>query len=250
MSALPVPILCYHRIAELPTSDPLSSFSITPQAFARQMRWLIACRYRILPLAALAAPASPQPPRCAVITFDDGYLDTYEEALPILQQQGFPATVFLVSGWLDGTEKKCQPPATVLQRSHVLEMSQHGITAGAHSRAHRRLDDLSSSALWAEVAGSKADLESALGLPIRFFAYPYGLYNPAVGQAVRSCQYDLAVAVNNGTADPYSLHRIPVVREDSLLTFAWKLLIWPRRLREHLRKSRLRTVARKAQGHA
>lgn len=250
MSTLPIPILCYHRIAELPASDPLQPLSVTPQAFAGQMRWLVAGRYRILPLSALVAPASPQPPRGAVLTFDDGYLDIYEQAFPILRQHGFPATIFLVSWWLDGADKRCQPPAVVLQPSQILEMSQHGITVGAHSRAHRRLDELSGAALWSEVAGSKTDLENTLGLPVPFFAYPYGLYNATVRQAVRSCAYDLAVAVNNGSADPFSLYRIPIGVSESLLSFAWKLLIWPRRLRRQWSRSRLRAVAKRAQGHA
>ena len=93
----PFPILIYHRVNPWP-----SSFAIDvtpPDRFRRQMEHL-ARRYRVLPLEELwrRTQEGSLPPRCVAVTFDDGYADNHEFALPILRELGIPATVFVVTG--------------------------------------------------------------------------------------------------------------------------------------------------------
>lgn len=93
-------ILNYHRILESP--DPLLAAEPDAVSFRWQMQVLADC-FNVLPLdAALAAlDAGRLPPRAVCITFDDGYRSTHDVALPILRDFGFPATVFVTTGFID-----------------------------------------------------------------------------------------------------------------------------------------------------
>lgn len=93
--------LIYHRV--LPQPDPLRPEEIDASCFDWQIRTLSSC-FNVIPLAE-AVPALAKgtlPPRAACITFDDGYADNYEVALPILKRRGVPATFFISSGFLFG----------------------------------------------------------------------------------------------------------------------------------------------------
>ena len=249
-----IPILCYHRIADLPLDHPLRPHSVTPPAFARQMAFLAARGYCCVSLAdalALAggvrhgAGGSRYDPSGAAystraypaggrrpfaLTFDDGALDCYQVALPICESHGFRPTVFLVSGWLAGQgEDSALGP--LLSPAHVLEMRGRGVAFGAHSRTHRPLVDLPAAELAAEICGCKAELEQLLGEPVAAFAYPYGLSDQATRAAAAACGYALAVAVANGTDDRFNLRRQPIGAYDTLLSLAWKTSPWPARYR-------------------
>ncbi|WP_234814961.1 polysaccharide deacetylase family protein [Noviherbaspirillum denitrificans] len=94
-------ILIYHRV--LPARDPLFPGEVDAQDFERQMR-LVQSSFNIIPLAdaVRALRNKTLPPRAACITFDDGYADNAEVALPILRRLGIPATFFIATGFLDG----------------------------------------------------------------------------------------------------------------------------------------------------
>jgi peptidoglycan/xylan/chitin deacetylase (PgdA/CDA1 family) len=218
-----IPILCYHRIAELPANHPLRPYSVTPSAFARQMAYLATHSYRCVALTDLEAAPQAGDQRCFALTFDDGTLDCYETASPICEPYGFHPTVFLVSRWLVDCDAADAAMGPLLTSAHVLEMRRRGVSFGAHSRTHRRLVGLSAQEARAEVCGCKAEIEQVLGEPVTTFAYPFGLSNPAVREAVATCGYALAVAVDNGSEERFNLRREPVGVDDTLLSFAWKV---------------------------
>lgn len=94
-------ILIYHRV--LPHKDPLFPGEVDRAEFSDQMAAL-SSRFNVLPLldAVRMAKAGTLPPRAAAITFDDGYADNAEVALPVLQQHGLHATFFVATGFLNG----------------------------------------------------------------------------------------------------------------------------------------------------
>ena len=94
-------VLVYHRV--LAERDPLLAGEPTVSEFEARMRW-VASNYDVLPLieAVRALRAGRLPPRALSITFDDGYADNYENALPVLRRLNLPATFFIASGFLDG----------------------------------------------------------------------------------------------------------------------------------------------------
>jgi peptidoglycan/xylan/chitin deacetylase (PgdA/CDA1 family) len=92
-------IISYHRFSERDGGEPISA-----RAFAEQVKYL-AARYTLVPLSRLADCLRKReiPPRLAAITIDDGYLDAYEIAFPILRKHRAPATVFVVTEFVEGT---------------------------------------------------------------------------------------------------------------------------------------------------
>jgi peptidoglycan/xylan/chitin deacetylase (PgdA/CDA1 family) len=99
-------VLAYHRINDYPSPDFLGYapiVSASPQMFERQMEF-VAQHYNVIELEALqryVLEGIPLPPKPLLITFDDGYLDNYQHAFPILRQYGLPAVLFLVSDCMD-----------------------------------------------------------------------------------------------------------------------------------------------------
>jgi len=92
-------VLIYHRV--LPAADPLQPGEVTLDAFRWQMETVARC-FRVLPLgeAVERLREGTLPARAAAITFDDGYADNHELALPVLDRLGLPATFFVTTGRL------------------------------------------------------------------------------------------------------------------------------------------------------
>ena len=94
-----IPILMYHNIGRPPEGARLRSLYVRRGAFARQMRLLRMLGYQGLSMQqAMPYLRGERVGRVAAITFDDGYIDTLESALPVLKHHGFSATCYIVSG--------------------------------------------------------------------------------------------------------------------------------------------------------
>ncbi len=228
-----VPVLMYHAFS---AGDEGERFVVSRRSFARQMRLLAALRYRVIPLAQLASAlreGRPLPRRSAVVTIDDGYRDNFEVAHPVLRRRGFPATVFLVSRRLgasnDWDEEGAVAGRPLLDREQVERMRRGGIGFGAHTRTHRELPGLGPAEMGDQLAGSRSDLEAALGEPVEEFAYPYGSQDDRVLEATREAGFTAACTVEAMPArpgdDPLRIPRIEITGTDSPLRFLRKLWI-------------------------
>ena len=154
-----VPILMYHSISDAPT-PPTRALSVGPAAFADQLGYLQRQGFTGLTFAELCRRCrvgQPLPDRPIVLTFDDGYADNLREAAPILTRFGFPATVFVTTGWMDDASLPAvrRPPDRMLSWNQLAELSACGLEIGAHSHSHPQLDQLSERQLHAELAGPK-----------------------------------------------------------------------------------------------
>ncbi len=191
-------ILTYHSISEgrLPLCTP-------PRVFAEQMAWLAAEGHRVISLAELAdALIGKQsfPRRVVVLTFDDGFLDFYEAAFPILRQFDFPATVFLVTQYCGRTNRWPGQAAwaeelPLLDWQQVKEMDRRGMAFGSHTATHPDLSQLAPEEVEREVLTSKRELEAQLGRPVEFFCYPSGRLNRE-SRAIISRHFRGACSVN------------------------------------------------------
>ncbi len=211
----PVPVLMYHSIGG---ADRLA---VRTEAFAEQLAYLRENGYTPLPFGAGARHAE----RPVMITFDDGYADFHEHALPLLDRHGYTATVFVTTGWLDdaGPYAAGSPPGRMLSWAQTAELAAAGVLIGAHGHSHAQLDQLGGPSLREELHRSRELLQDRLGRPVRTMAYPYGYSSARVRREVRAAGYTAACAVANAvmteSADPYAMPRLTVRASTSLEAF-------------------------------
>ncbi|MEV7505325.1 polysaccharide deacetylase family protein [Streptomyces sp. NPDC093018] len=218
MSDQPVPVLMYHSVATAP-SAATRTLSVTPDAFAEQLSLIGESGSTPVTAAELAAHwrgGRPLPARPVLITFDDGYEGVHRHALPLLARHGFPATLFVSTGWLRGAYDTGGGLDTMLDWHQVRRLAASGVEIGGHSHTHPQLDQLDETALEAELVRCTEILTGELGARPLSFAYPYGYSSRRVRRAVRAAGYAQALAVGNGLArraqGPYALRRVTVRR--------------------------------------
>ena len=221
-------VLLYHRVAD--DADPLS---LAPRRFREQMQYLAAEGYTVIDLATAVAmlDAGEVQPRALGLTFDDGFADVREEALPVLAEHGFRATVFITSAVTDGRLRfpwyaGRQPP--VLGWDDVVELDREGtLRFEAHTVSHPNLLSVDDATARAEIADGRRELEQHLGRRVSAFAYPAGLYGERERRLVAEAGYTAAVTcepgVNLPSSDRMLLRRRQIDRGDRLLDFRAKI---------------------------
>lgn len=223
-----VPILMYHAVGENP-SAATRRLSVAPRALGEQLAFLVDHGFTGLTFSDLAGAfetGEALPERPVVLTFDDGYADFAECAWPILRRYGFPATVFVTSGWIAdaGSDAAGTPLDRMLTWAQVRELAAAGIEIGAHSHSHPELDQLADAALREELRLGRTLLEDCIGAPVRTLAYPFGYSTPRVRHAARAAGYRCAAAVRNIRAsssdDIFMLPRLTIRRSTDSSTFA------------------------------
>ncbi|MFJ5778303.1 polysaccharide deacetylase family protein [Streptomyces sp. NPDC093094] len=221
-----VPILMYHSVTDVP-SAATRALSVGPEAFAEQMALIGRLGLTPVTTADLAGrwrDGRPLPPRPVLITFDDGYEGVHRHALPVLAAHGFPATLFVSTGWLRGAHDTGGALDTMLDWTQVRELSGSGVEIGGHSHTHPQLDQLDDAALHRELSRCRDVVAGELGAPPVSFAYPYGYSSRRVRQEVRATGFAQALAVGNGLArraqGPYALRRVTVRRTTDAAEFA------------------------------
>ena len=221
-------ILMYHGVADV-AEDP-NQLCVTPSRFAAQMAALQRLGLRGVAIGTLVDAMRAGRQRGLVgITFDDGYVNVLEAALPELKCRGFTASVFIISGRLGGTNDWDDGPSwPLLSASQVGELAAAGMEIGSHSTTHLRLAGLPASQLEAEVGGSRSSLGALVGAPVRGFAYPYGSMDAAARRAVRDAGYDYACAVQTPMAalGIMALPRIYVGQQDGAARMTAKRFLY------------------------
>ncbi|MGZ7090380.1 MAG: polysaccharide deacetylase family protein, partial [Candidatus Angelobacter sp.] len=181
-----LPALMYHNIG---TAEPGSNkaLTISPAQFRRQLRWLARQGYAGITASqwlAWCREARPLPDKPVLLTFDDAYADTAKHGFRILREEGFTATVFVVSSEIGGTNTWDQANGIAKQELMTADQIRYwatqGIEFGAHTRTHADLTGLSPSDVRAEMVDSRERLAQLVGEPIVSFAYPYGYYDDSV----------------------------------------------------------------------
>jgi peptidoglycan/xylan/chitin deacetylase (PgdA/CDA1 family) len=224
----PLPVLMYHSVSNAPTPST-RALSVSPAAFGEQLSYLRRQGFTGLTFGELSQRrrmAQPLPARPIVLTFDDGYADLIDEALPMLIEHGFPATVFVTTGWLRDAGRYAAGPAPgrMLSWAQLAELSAEGVEVAAHSHSHPQLDQISTARLRTELGASRQLLEDRLGRPVFSLAYPYGYSTKRVRTVAREIGYLQAAVVENAiaatTSDPFRMPRLTIRRSTSSATFA------------------------------
>jgi peptidoglycan/xylan/chitin deacetylase (PgdA/CDA1 family) len=243
-----VPVLMYHSI-----SDGPGPTCIAPEEFQRQMAILEESGYQVVSLSELGEwirGGRDLPPRRAVLTFDDGFLDFATAAFPELQRRKWPATVFLPVGHVGGTDRwePSRPSGSarrLMDWSTVADLAAAGIDFGAHGVTHRDLTRLSGDELADEVLRPQAMIEAKLTRQVTSFAAPFGRSDVSVDDLVRQ-HYRQAVgtelALARSRSDPYAIPRIEMWyfreprRWTALLRGDARIFLSARRLLRRLRR--------------
>jgi len=197
------PILAYHSI------DETGSFMSTRQrVFERQMDFLVETGRRGVSLSHwLQAREQDADRKLVALTFDDGYRNNFELALPILRERGFTASVFLVTGYLgrenSWTMARHAPRLPLMSWKQAEAMAAAGIELQGHTHRHADLTGLSRDDLRAEIEKCFARLDQNLGgLKQRLFCYPYGRFNPEVMSVLEKSGCRAAVTTRLGWNRP------------------------------------------------
>lgn len=204
-------ILTYHSID---TSG--SVVSVAPDDFARQMNSIAESGYRGIALREAVSHREAYgtwPRHRVVLTFDDGFRNFYETAMPVLARHGFTATVFVVTDYMGRRNDWETPPAglgskEILTWEEALELSAMGIEIGSHTRTHPDLRHLSEAEARHEIAGSRLEIEDHLDQPVRSFAYPFGETNPVSTEYVKK-EFQAACTTVLQRANGEPLHNLP-----------------------------------------
>lgn len=219
LQAGPVPILMYHYVRTVDqAADPLGyGLSVTPAQFDEQMRWLHDNGYATVTMATAqrciqGEPACPA--KSVALTFDDGYLDAYTEALPVLQRYGFVATFYVVDSFVG------QPP--YMSWDQIVAMHSNGMEIGSHTLDHIDLSQTASAEVLRQAADSKREIEAKIGAPISSFCYPSGRYNADTVAQVRAAGYSNATTTryDNDYSDMLTLPRRRIEGGKGLDVFA------------------------------
>ncbi len=227
-----IPILMYHNIGIPPKNAKLSNLYVHPRAFSTQMLMLKLLGYQCLSMsAAMPYLRGEKTGRVMALTFDDGYADTFDIALPILKKHGFSATSYFVSQ-LIGKYNKWDAAALKIKKNlmsieQVVTWHRSGMEVGAHSQFHPRLTKCSHNRLISEIAGSKDDLESIIQAKVSQFCYPYGDYDDHITEIIHREGFDAATTTQRGRAqtgdDPYKLRRVLISKRTLPHLFMLKL---------------------------
>ncbi len=216
----PVPILMYHVISAPPADASLPELFVDPDDFRRQVAYLAEQGFTAITLEQLFAAwlhGAPAPAAPIVLSFDDGYASQYTDAMPILEEQGWPGVLNLKVDSLEQGE---------LTESQVTEMIDAGWEVDAHTITHPDLTTLDDATLEKEVAGSRRKLQKTLGAPVDFFCYPAGAFDERVVAAVEAAGYEGATTTERGLATaaaPFELPRIRIDGSDGVDGLATKL---------------------------
>lgn len=234
-----IPVLMYHKVTKAPLESKHRIF-VTEDSFRNHMRFLKENGFKPMTFHMYKTFQNfPErmPKKPIFITFDDGYRNNLELALPILKEFGFAATVFamgndslLQNQW---DVEKGEAPEQLMTTSELLQLQNNGIEIGAHSLTHRDLTTLSAEEARTEIVRSKELLQQRLGTEVCSFAYPYGSYNEQIKQLVREAGFDFAVATDSGALhleqDPYAIFRVSMFPEDTEYKLWKKTSSWYRR---------------------
>ena len=210
LSKKQVPILCYHQIRDWkPTDSKVSrTYIVPPAAFCAQMRMLADSGFHTISpdlLYAYLISGAPLPSKPIILSFDDTDLDQFTVAYPEMKKHGFKGLFFIMTVSLGRPH--------YMNREQVRLLSEDGNFIGSHTWDHHNVKKYTGNDWMIQLDKPTKQLESITGKSIRYFAYPFGLWNTAAFPELKKRGFVAAFQLNErpDRADPlYSIRRIIV----------------------------------------
>lgn len=207
-------VLMYHSVSSC-ADDPYR-ITVSPYRLDRQLRWL---RDRGLSGVSvgelLRARAAGRGEGLVGLTFDDGYADFVDTALPLLRRHGCTATVFVLPGRLGGDNAwdELGPRKPLLSADGIRTAADEGMEVGSHGLLHTDLTTADDATLERETRHSRTLLADITGTAPDGFCYPYGTVDARAVEAVRAAGYGYACAIDPGALT--GVHALPRVHIDA-----------------------------------
>lgn len=218
-----IPILMYHYISDIPVPS-----AIDPNLFQKEMKFINenCTPITIDALIEHIERRETLSDNSVLITFDDGTMDFYNKAFPVLKELNLPAVLYIATGYIG----EYMPSLShdwryeMLGWKEIKEIAQcEYIEIGAHSVTHPRFNSLSNEEIRHEVTKSREVLEANIGKPVIHFSYPKGYTNREIIEVVRGAGYKTAVTSDDGRVRPgdnlYALRRIWIHKQQSFNDF-------------------------------
>ncbi len=229
-------ILLYHRV-----NDRLrDGVTVGIKQFEHQMSY-VSDNHQVVSVESLVAGTYPRDSTnpVVVVTFDDGYLDNYENALPILARYSMPAAFFVATGFINTNRpfihdlKRLGHGLPNMSWDQLREMERLGFGIGSHTVDHVNLAQIPLADAHRQLVDSKHTLERELGCRDAFIAYPFGRKTDITQQVInliKTIGYKACFSGYGGwnrpTIDPFDIRRVPINFNFSLLAFRAALQGW------------------------
>lgn len=211
LTKVAIPVLMYHSINN---NNPNNNLILPPDQFKAQMQYLKDNGFNTISLSELYSALKTGknvPKKSVAITFDDGYVDNYSYAYPILKDFGFKATIFMIT---DNVDKH----PNFLTSAMLKEMSQNNISIQSHTNHHVELDKLPFDEQLKELQDSKKFLDSLLNQNTDMICYPVGKFNDDTAKAAQASGYKLGFTTKPGygklNEGDFSIHRVRIFPGD------------------------------------
>lgn len=229
-----IPILMYHQIdLPAPRGTSFRSLTVHPKSFKRQMHWMRKLGYRGLSMRDLMPYLNGElSGKVFGITFDDGFRNVFQHALPVLTECGFTSTNYLVANQFGGGNvwdtHNNVPFSPLMSQAEAREWVQAGQEVGSHTLDHIHLPDLPLEQARHQIFHSRHMLSDAVKEEVTAFCYPYGQFNSGHAELVTEAGYRSATTTQRGLASTkdsaFLLPRVGVWRSTHLLQFFQKCL--------------------------
>ncbi|WP_086056898.1 polysaccharide deacetylase family protein [Bordetella genomosp. 9] len=229
-----IPILMYHQVGALaPRGTPFRGLTVDTASFRRQMTWMHRLGYLGLSMRDLMPYLrGERSGKVFGITFDDGFRNVHDNAMPVLADLGFTATNYFVAGQLGGSNvwdhAHGVPSSPLMTVGEMREWAAAGNEVGSHTLDHVHLPLLDPVEARRQIAGSRQALEDAIGQPVTAFCYPYGEFTEAHIGMAREAGYENATLTKrglaNGNDDTMALPRVLVAGSTGIVSFLRKML--------------------------
>lgn len=213
-----IPVLYYHSINE-PVSNEVI---LSKDTLREQLQYVKDSGYTTITMSEFNDYLKGKgnlPKKSILLTFDDGYMDNYANAYPILKELNMTATIFVISSGIDD--------GYYLSSPQIKEMSDYGIDIESHTVNHVHLNTLSYQSQVDELTKSKSKLESITGKPVISIAYPFGDYTADTKKAAKECGYSLGFTTDTGfdnkQSDSFTLKRLYISSSFSFDKFKSRL---------------------------
>ncbi|HIJ94161.1 MAG TPA: polysaccharide deacetylase family protein [Desulfuromonadales bacterium] len=241
LSPRPIPVLMYHRVPDQPVITKHRTF-VTRRNFEKHLRF-----FRLRGLQSItfqdyldfsngSRPLREFPKKPFILTFDDGYLDNFHNALPLTKKYGFKGVLFLLGDfsadgnfWDTGEDIEANRLMTTEQKKAFVE---YGWEIGAHTMTHPHLTGMSDQEVLYELAESRKRIEQELQTKVMSFAYPFGSYDDRLKALVKQTGFTFGIATDNGGMtikdDHFAVFRVNIFPDESLFSLFKKSSTWYR----------------------